>query len=92
MICIEKCEPEKERSCDECEEAEFCPYLGTSPLVFSDDSQVKCIVIDKRSTSISMLIPTQVKIAKSGKIECYQVSVHCFRQGRFWRRIRGWFA
>lgn len=92
MIRIEQCEPEKERACETCEEASLCPYVGTSPLIFGDGGEVKCIVVDKRDTSTSMLIPTRVEITRSGKIENYQVSVYRFRQGRFWRWLRGWFA
>jgi hypothetical protein len=92
MIRIEQCEPEKERICEDCEEASICPYVGSSPMYFSDGGEVKCLVVDKREGSVSLLIPTTIQVLRGGKVDGYQVSVHRFRQGKLWRWFRSVFA
>lgn len=92
MIHIEQSGPDKERTCDACDEALHCRYVGTSPIVTSDGAVVKCMVIDKRDTSTSMLIPSTIVVNRCGKIDGYRVTVYRFRHGRFWHWLRGWFA
>jgi len=92
MIRIEQCEPEKERICEDCEEANGCPYVGSSPLVFGNGGEVKCLIVDLRETSISILIPTCIQVLRGGKVDGYQVTVRRFRQGKFWRWLRSLFA
>ena len=92
MIRIEQCEPEKERTCEVCSEASTCPYVGSSPMYFSDGGGVKCLVVDEREDSISILIPTCIQVLRGGKVDGYQVTVRRFRRGKIWRWLRSVFA
>lgn len=92
MISIERCDPQRERSCGECRESDVCPFLGTSPLVFGDGGEVKCIVIDQGDATETLLVPTEVEIAASGKVVGYRVTAHRFRRGWLWRWVRRTFA
>lgn len=92
MIRIEQCDPAKERTCDQCEVSLDCPFIGTSPLVFGDGAEVKCIIVDRGDSTLSLLIPTEISIAKAGRVEGYKVSVRRFRQGKLWRWVRRTFG
>lgn len=92
MITIERCDPQRERTCGDCRESDVCPHLGTSPLVFGDGGEVKCIVIDQGDATESLLIPIEIEIAPNGKVVGYRVAVKRFRQGKLWRWLRRTFA
>jgi len=92
VITIERCDPQRERVCGDCKQSDVCPYLGTSPLVFGDGGEVKCIVVDQGDSTESLLIPTEIVISKCNRVDGYRVTVHRFRQGKLWRWLRRTFA
>ncbi len=92
MINLEQHDPQKERTCDQCEVSLECPFIGTSPVVSASGAEVKCIVVDRGDSTLSLLIPTQVEVSRAGTVEGFRVTVHRFRQKTLWRWIRRTFG
>lgn len=93
MIRIELCDPAKEHTCDSCEWADVCPCLGSSPLLFADGGEVKCVVIDSGTSGATLLVPERIEFAAHGARPVgFTVVARRFRRASFWRWLRRVFT
>jgi len=88
---LETLRPEWERVCDTCELAPVCPHHGTSPTVFADGSELKCVVVNASTKSTSVLIPENFTVSRKGEILDYRISVHRFYGGSIRRFFKKFF-